>query len=296
MTAVRFRATDGFELSGTLHGDAASARAAVLIAPAMGVNQSYYADFAHWLAEQGHLVLCFDYRGMGASRPPEHAQSLRGFEADIHTWAEQDAAAAVAWLREQAPAGVPLHWVGHSLGGQIFGLLPNRSLVDRVVTIGSGSGYWRENVPRLKRMVWWLWYVLVPLTLPLAGYFPGRKLRKLGDLPRGVMAQWRRWCLSPHYMMGEGGAALRQRYSEVDAPMLSLSFSDDELMSARNIESLHGFYDHAPKTMQRYAPADLGVRRIGHFGFFRPQFQATLWATLALWLNPGRPTPSLETA
>ncbi|HEX5685517.1 MAG TPA: alpha/beta fold hydrolase [Ideonella sp.] len=299
MTTIRFPATDGFELAGTLYGNPANATAAVLIVPAMGVAQGYYAEFARWLAAKGQVVLSFDYRGMGASRPAAHAQSLRGFDADIQTWAERDAAAALAWLRAQVAPGVPLHWVGHSLGGQIFGLLPNRSLVDRAVTVASGSGYWRENAPRLKRIVWWMWFVLVPLTLPLAGYFPGRRLKKVGDLPRGVMAQWRRWCLSPHYMMGEGGAELRQRYTEVDTPMLSLSFTDDEFMSGRNIESLHGFYDRAPKTMQRVTPAELGVPRIGHFGFFRPQFQGTLWTQLAHWLDqsPTRLAPhSMETA
>ena len=31
-------------------------RAAVLVVPAMGVTQAYYAPFAHWLATQGFLV------------------------------------------------------------------------------------------------------------------------------------------------------------------------------------------------------------------------------------------------
>jgi predicted alpha/beta hydrolase len=294
MIPVRFPATDGFELAGTLHGDPERASAAVLIAPAMGVPQGYYAEFARWLAAEGRLVLCFDYRGMGASRPPEHARTLRGFEADIVTWAERDAAGALSWLRAQVREDASLHWIGHSLGGQILGLLPNRELVHSAVTVASGSGYWRENAPRLRRFVWWMWYVLVPLVLPVAGYFPGRRLRKVGDLPRGVMAQWRRWCLSPHYMMGEGGAALRERYAAMSTPMLALSFSDDEFMSRRNIESLHGFYAGAPKAMTHIAPADIGARRIGHFGFFRTQFEGTLWTRLSQWLVQSPVAPVLN--
>ena len=57
-------------------------------------------------------------------------------------------------------------------------------------------------------------------------------------------------------------------------------------MSGRNIESLHSFYSGAPRTMHRFAPADIGVSRIGHFGFFRPQFQGTLWTRLTAWLEP----------
>jgi len=285
MNEVRFPATDGFELAGTLYGDAASAKAAVIIVPAMGVSQSYYAEFAQWLAGLGHLVLSFDYRGMAASRPDSHRHSLRGFEADIRTWAEQDTAAALAWLLASRAPGLPITWIGHSLGGQIFGLVPNRELVDRVVTVASGSGYWRENAPQLKRFVWWMWYVLVPLMLPLAGYFPGRRLKKVGDLPHGVMAQWRRWCLSPHYLMGEGGAEWRARYAELRNPILGLSFTDDEFMSQRNIESLHGFYAGAPKSMKRISPSDMGAHRIGHFGFFRPQHKVGLWIEIDDWLQ-----------
>lgn len=277
MPSITIQTADGFALAGTVHGDPATARAALLIAPAMGVSQSYYASFARWLAAQGIAVLSFDYRGMGQSRPAEHARSLRGFEADIHTWAEHDAAAALATLDGLVPASTPIHWLGHSLGGQIFGLVPNRARVSRMVTVGTGSGYWLENAPPLKRMVWWLWFVVVPVVLPLAGYFPGRRLKKVGDLPAGVIAQWRRWCLDRDYMMGEGGPELREQYARVPTPILSLSFTDDEFMSARNIESLHGFYAGAPRTMRRIAPAEVGERRIGHFGFFRPQFQASLW-------------------
>ena len=120
--------------------------------------------------------------------------------------------------------------------------------------------------------------------LPLCGYFPGRRLRKVGDLPRGVMAQWRRWCLHRDYMMGEGGASLRAQYAVLKIPMLSLSFTDDEFMSMRNTESLHSFYAAAQPELRRIAPEDIGERRIGHFGFFRSRFQTKLWPQVARFL------------
>jgi predicted alpha/beta hydrolase len=281
--------TDGFPLAARLHGDLASARAAVVISPAMGVPQSYYADFAAWLAAQGFAVLSFDYRGMGASRPERFRDSLRGFEADVVTWAEHDAASMLEYaaesLDEHGPTGRPVHWIGHSLGGQIVGLLPDRSRLGRVVTVGSGSGYWRENSPQLKRIAWALWYLIAPVTMALAGYFPGKRLRKVGDLPHGVMAQWRRWCLSPQYLMGDRGTDWQQRFEAVSNPILSLSFTDDEFMSARNVESLHGFYAQAPREMRRIAPQDIGARAIGHFGFFRARFQQSLWPQVVPFLQ-----------
>ncbi|MDM4766367.1 alpha/beta fold hydrolase [Pelomonas sp. SE-A7] len=284
--SIRFNAADGFELHGQCWGDPATARAGLLIAPAMGVELRYYADFAQWMAKQGWLVLSFDYRGMGRSRPEAMRHSLRGLDADIETWAKLDAAAALDELSRRLGEGSskPIHWLGHSLGGQILGMLPNRERVSRAVTVGCGSGYWLENAAALRRYVWWLWFVIVPLALPLFGYFPGRRLRKVGDLPRGVMQQWRRWCLDRDYMMGEGGSALRTHYAAFKAPMLSLAFTDDEFMSRRNTESLHGFYVGAKPELRRIAPTDIGERRIGHFGFFRSRFEAKLWPQVAQWL------------
>jgi predicted alpha/beta hydrolase len=247
---------------------------AALIVPAMGVTQGYYAAFAGWLASQGFLAATFDYRGIGQSRRGR----LRDLRVDILDWAGGDCAAMIDAVAAAAP-GVPLTWIGHSLGGQILAFVPgpSRSRLAKVVTVATGSGYWRQHDPRLRRRIWWLWYVVVPLALRLCGYFPGRRLGKVGDLPGGVMAQWRRWCLDPDYAAGAEGPSARAQYAAVDTPLVSLSFTDDEFMSAQNVASLHGFYTAAPKVMTRIDPRQIGERRIGHFGFFRPRFEQQLW-------------------
>lgn len=276
-------AADGFQLSASSFGDARTAHAGVLIAPAMGVEQHYYAAFARWLAGQGYFVVTFDYRGIGRSRPEQFRRSLRGFDADVFTWAQRDCAALVACMDARL-GGRPLLWVGHSLGGQILALVPNRERVAAMVTIAVGSGYWRENAGRLRTYVWWLWYVAAPLSLRLYGYFPGRRLRKIGDLPAGVMQQWRTWCLNREYVVGAEGADVRAEFARVRTPILSLSFTDDEFMSLANTRSLHSFYSGAPREMKRIAPGEIGVRRIGHFGFFRSKFADSLWTVAVQWL------------
>lgn len=245
---------------------------AVLIAPAMGTTQNYYVPFAAWLRTQGFLTATFDYRGTGLSR----RGGLRGFDANIIDWARLDCAAMVETLSAYAP-GRPLYWIGHSLGGQILPFVPNLGRVSKMVTVATGSGYWRENSPPLRRTVWWLWYVIAPLSVRLFGYFPGKRLRKVGDLPRGVMEQWRRWCLNREYAVGAEGDRVRALYASVKLPIVSFSFVDDEYMSARNIDSIHGFFVNAPRKMKRIAPRDIGAGRIGHFGFFRPMFESSLW-------------------
>ena len=131
---------DGQVLCGRLFRPPAEPKGAVLVAPAMGVPQKFYAAFAAWLARQELLAATFDYRGSGLSRQG----SLRGFDADIFDWARLDCAAMLEMLAAAAP-GQPLFWVGHSLGGQIFPFVPNRTRVAKMVMVATGSGYWREN-------------------------------------------------------------------------------------------------------------------------------------------------------
>jgi predicted alpha/beta hydrolase len=260
----------------------------VVIGGAMGVRQDYYAPFAQWLAGQGWRVTTFDYRGHGRSLP--EGRSLRHVRADLFDWA-RDYEAVIDQAHAALP-GRPLYLLGHSLGAQLPGLLANQHKVSGMLSVAAGSGYWRENAPQLKRMVWYFWWVLVPLATRLFGYFPGRTLRKVGDLPKGVILQWRKWCLNPRYSVGAEGEAVRLQYASVRFPVLALSFTDDELMTLRGTHSLVNLYENARREVHRVAPADLDLRRIGHFGPFRSEQERVLWPRMAQWLTglaPARP-------
>ena len=63
----------------------------------------------------------------------------------------------------------------------------------------------------------------------------------------------------------------------METPIVSLSFTDDEFMSLRNTESIHGQYANARRTMKRIAPKEIGEKHIGHFGFFKPKYEHSLW-------------------
>ncbi len=253
--------------------------AAVLVAAAMGVRQAFYRPFAEWLARQGYLVASFDYRGVGDSR----GAPLRGFDADLYSWS-RDFDAAIDALAERAP-GVPLYIVGHSLGAQLPGMLERRGRVDGLVAIAGGSGYWRDTAPALKRRALYFWYAVVPLATALFGYFPGARWKLVGDLPRGVVLQWRRWCLNPRYHVGAEGRAVREQFESVRFPLVALSIGDDEMMTERGIRVLVDCYANAPRRVERVSPADIAARRIGHFGFFRDGFESTLWVRAVSWLD-----------
>jgi len=273
-------ATGGTPLGACVYEPTGAARGNVVIGAAMGVVQDFYAPFAQWLAGQGWRVTTFDYRGSGRSAP---AGSLRGFKADLFDWAE-DYAAVIDHADAALPSR-PLYLLGHSLGAQLPGLLGNQHKVSGLLCVAAGSGYWRQNAPRLRRIVLFFWFVLVPLATRLCGYFPGRRLGMVGDLPAGVVMQWRRWCLSPRYSVGAEGEDVRQRYAGARFPVHALSIDDDELMTLPGIRSLVALYENAPSEVERIAPRELGIRRLGHFGAFRRERETDLWPRLAQWLG-----------
>lgn len=278
--SVTIAAPDGYPLAARLHAAVGAPRAVALIVPAMAVPQSFYAPLAGWLAKRGYDALTFDFRGVGASAP----RSLRGFRADILTWARQDCRAMLAFATARA-AGRPVVWIGHSLGGQILAMTPGNEAVAAAVTIACGVGYWLKNAYPLRYYSWLLWFVAVPLATPLCGYFPGRALRMVGNLPKGVIEQWSRWCRNPEYAVGVEGDSMREAYRRLTLPLLGLWFTDDEYMSDSNFSVLHGFYANARLELRRMAPREFGLRRVGHFGFFRPETGERVWPMTLDWLQ-----------
>jgi predicted alpha/beta hydrolase len=279
MQRVTLTATDGITIAARVYEPEGFVEGNVVIGGAMGVRQDFYAPFAQWLAGQGWRVTTFDYRGSGDSAPPR----LRGFRADLFDWT-RDYEAAIDHAAAAMP-GAPLYLLGHSLGAQLPGLLANQHKVSGLLSVAAGSGYWRENAPQLKRTVLYFWFVLVPLATRLFGYFPGRRLRKVGNLPAGVMLQWRRWCLNPRYSVGAEGEPARRAYASARFPVLALSIADDELMTLQGTHSLLALYENAPNQVERIAPQELALRRIGHFGPFRAEQQTKLWPRMAGWLR-----------
>ncbi|KGM40745.1 hypothetical protein JY96_13700 [Aquabacterium sp. NJ1] len=256
---------------------------AVLITSAMGVPQRFYEAFAQWLSTQGIAVMSFDWRGMGESAPPR----LRGYKASITDWATKDLPAVVDAFCARWP-DVPRTYLGHSLGGQLFGWLDQPERFERVLTVASGNGYWRLNAPAVRLQAPLLWWVLAPVAIGVAGYFPGKRLGAVGDLPAAAMWQWRKWCLHPDYL-GAEGPALRARYAQVQVPITAVVLDDDELLQPAGIRKLYRLYEKAPVRFEHLHPHQLGMKQIGHFGLFKPSSAERLWPMALGWLSGHAP-------
>ena len=277
-TAVDLTAHDGRTLAGYRFDPPAAPKGRIVIAPAMATPQSFYAPFATHLAAGGYTVWTFDYRDTGESLNG----NMRGAKTDITDWVTRDFDAVVKLAADREPE-VPLFVVGHSLGGQAAPLLASRERIAGLVNIAVGSGSLRHNTPKIRRRAPLMWHVMVPLLCPLFGYFPGERLGVIGNIPTGAIKQWRRWCLTPDYLLsGEPGA--RDAYASATYPVLALTFSDDELLLEAGSRLLHDAYTARAPDYRVIEPANVGLKRIGHFGFFKPQSAAALWPLVTNWL------------
>jgi predicted alpha/beta hydrolase len=277
-TSINLPALDGHPLSAYCYTPAEGLRADVVIGPAMAVPQSFYADFAAYLARHGYRVWTFDYRGMGESR----SGPRRACTANISDWVEKDYEALLQHA-DRMPEGLPLYVLGHSLGGQVAPLLPSRSRIAGLINIAVGSGAPRHNQPKIRRSAALLWYVLTPVLCALFGYFPGAKIGVIGDVPRRAMFQWRSWCLTPDYIL-TGATGARAAYASASYPVLGLTFSDDELLLESGSRMLHEAYSASDVDYRVLSPQQFDLPRIGHFGFFKSNHEKTLWPLVRDWL------------
>ncbi len=252
------------------------------------VPRKIYRGFAGYLARRGCAVLTYDYRGTGDSRQKSlvgynQPKSLVGFKASMADWAALDVTAAVAWMRERYH-NLPLTYVGHSFGGQALGLLPNNAEVSRALLIASQAGYWKLMAsPERYRVYAMLNFVGLPLT-KLLGYAPGRM--GIGeDLPRGVFEQWVGWVMSERYLFTDPKLAGLTNFANYKGAMRALCLSDDPWATRPAVGLLcSGFTSIEPEILS-ITPADAGVSKIGHFGFFRPEHRDALWRGAAEWLE-----------
>jgi len=251
--------------------DEASSKGVCIIATATGVAQYLYDDFANWLTDNNYTAVTFDYDGIGLSVD----RHVKYSKSDKLSWAKHDCSAVLDFVKENYPEQ-KLIWIGHSVGAHMLGFMENTDQIDQAITVGAGTGTWWYNATPTKRIAWFLWYFLVPATAPLLGYFPGDKLKIMCNLPKGVIMQWRRWCLKKDYAVGYEGDWLRQRFASVKMPITSFAFSDDDMMSAKNVHMLHEFFSGAEKEMISIQPSDIGQKRIGHIGWHRQRYEK-LW-------------------
>lgn len=236
---------------------------------ATGAKQSYFRHFAHYFAERQIRVITYDYSGIGLSAP----KNLKGYQTTMTQWGTHDLTVVIDYVSSRFE-NQKIILVGQSVGGQIPPLSPSIGKIHGLVNVASQSGYWKLWDMPLRLLVRFNWFIM-PMITRTFGYFPGKAIGVVGNLPKGVALDWVKWGTSPEYLIDciPNAKAL---FDAVKLPLLAYSFDDDTTAPRQTVEWLNRQYTNCDVEHRHIKAADIGVGHIGHFGFFRPKC-AVLW-------------------
>lgn len=278
---IQVPARDGYSLSAKLFYPNSGNKGFVQIHSGTGIPQQLYSNFAKHLAENGYTALTFDYRGIAESGP----KNLKGFQAKISDWGKLDMPGVLDWANTNFPQQKKIV-VAHSMGGQMIGLMDNHEDIDQLFLIASSTGYWKDMSSPYKWLPAFFWYFMIPVQTRIYGYVNAKKVRQGENLPKGIALQWRKWCTNPNYFEPDFSTDLSPNFfDEVSAPITAIQIQDDPLANKVTSNKLLKYYKNAEIEVQEIIPAEYGVPKIGHTGFFSRKFKANLWDKIVSEMN-----------
>ena len=280
---VTLVAADGYRLTATRYVAAGPTRANLVVAGAVGVPQRFYRRFAEFAASAGYSTMTLDYRGVGLSAPA----TLESFRMDYFDWGRLDLAAAVDAMSR---SDLSLYVVGHSFGGHTFGVLPNHEKIAAFYTFGTGAGWhgWMEPLEQIKVLA--MWNVLGPLLTRWKGYLSWSLVGMGEDVPLDFYRRWKHWCRFPNYFFGDPSMRyLTRSFGRIRAPLMAANSIDDRWAPPKSRDAFIAGYRNAARQTLDIDPSRMGLRAIGHVGYFKPHAMP-LWESALAWLE-SRPNP-----
>jgi predicted alpha/beta hydrolase len=265
------RTKDGREIHAICYLSGESTGKVIIIGPAANATQQYYKPLAILFRRLEYDVVTFDYRGMGKSMP----EVKKGFDAALHQWAVQDADAVIRYARSRF-TGKEIIFVGHGISGEIIGLAQASQYIHKLVLVNSALSCKKLWPTKYKFRIW----ALKVATRLMYALYPQNRFLK--NLPKGVVVEWANWCNNPN---GLFDAYPDNNYQKLQIPILAFSFADDWHCPPKAVRELLNRFCGATITWHHMKPIEMGVKRIGHSGFFDPGMKSTLWVLLDQWLN-----------
>jgi predicted alpha/beta hydrolase len=129
----------------------------------------------------------------------------------------------------------------------------------------------------------------MPVLSRLCGYFPGKALGVLGDLPKDVALELARWCRHPEYMLGHQPGC--PGFASLHAPAISLTTEADHVFPRRSVEWLANRFS-SPMPVQLLPSRS--NQALGHFDFFDPLKGKQHWPEWLEAATQGRPLPATD--
>lgn len=279
---INIPAKDNYSLSGKVYlgaGDVLKNKV-LIINSATAVDKKLYHHYAIYMAENGYQVITYDYRGIAASRPDK----LKGFKASFTDWGQKDFSGVLDYVKKEFPRH-KIVILGHSIGGTIIGMTQKNKEISGIINIGAQTAYYKDWSKKHKNKIYFLWHIIFPLITKVFGYFPGKKLGLLEDIPKGVIEQWnnRRKHADMKKQMETTGTTFY--YDQYESKLLTLGIEDDPIGTKSAITRIHELFIKSDKKLEMIQLKELSVNKIGHFGFFSRKFKHTLWAKTLTWFD-----------
>ena len=277
---IKIKCEDGVELSAILLLPEIQPKAVVQINSATATPKEYYLPFANYLTENGFVACVFDYRGVCESTP---AGGLRGCEYDYVMFGQRDMPAVLDFLDAKFPS-LPKLIMGHSVGGQKVGMMPNHRKIKGMVTYATSVGYWGFMPLGYKLQTLFFFHIFTPISNLLYGYVAAKKLGLMEDLPKQVVLDWRHWCSVPEYFFNKKYAPAsvdKGFFQKLTFPIQVYWATDDPISNARSVSMFWKYVKSSGGIkIDSISPQAIGVKALGHFGFFRKKFKEILWGKI----------------
>ena len=274
---IEFAASDGRRLAGRWWQGARASERTALFLPGIAAPQQYLRWFAGHLAGCGWGVLTFDYRSVGGSREGGDES------ATLDDWTNLDLPAASAEAIRRGGAA-RLIVLAHSIGGQLLGQSPALPTFRAALLISAQRGMPRLYSRKAYLQVLYA-YTVFPLLIRLTGSLPVSRFTLPEHCSGRALLQWVRWGKTGVFT-SEQGENLEPRYARFTGPLIAVTVADDaDFAPAPAVEALTRLYTGARVSRETLVPADYGLPRLGHFGFFHPRAPKALWEKAETWLE-----------
>ena len=248
-------------------------KGAILLNTGLGIPKEFYQKYATYLAENEYVCLLYDYRGIGASG----SQAVDKTSINLRNWGIIDMVATTEYLHNNYP-NQKIYFIGHSIGGQVAGLMKNYYLIERFVFVATTHGYWPLfNFP-LNITSAFMWYLHIPVTANLFGYMPRSLTYRGVEIAKGVALEWAAWSRKKAYIAHYFGKNITTSYYEnITQNIDVIRFEDDPIAIPKTVNAMMDYYKNATVKIHAIDPKKIGKRRVGHSGFFSEKLGKAWW-------------------
>lgn len=243
----------------------------LLINSATGVKQQVYFSFARYFAEQGFVVITYDYRGIGLSKPDQ----MKGFEASMRIWGTQDYKALTKYIRIRF-SDYHKYCLGHSVGALILGMNEDSEIFEELVFVGTQNAFVGNLKFRTKIEAYLGFGIVQPITTQLLGYFPAQWFGLGESLPKNCANDWRSLILNRKSTNGLL-EKINDYSKELTQKVFVIRAEDDVWLTEKGVRSLlNDTYPNLKPTYRLIRTSESEKKEIGHINFFR-SYNSKLW-------------------